>query len=175
MLDELAERIFEDQIKKYESKTVEKSIMKEILKTQKSIDNLMTAIEKGIVTTSTKERLEQLEKQLADLNEKLIVEKNKENLKTTKSEIIKFIKAALKKEPASMINLLIKSVVLYDDKLEIYYNYIDKNRPDCDEHQVFLFYTETIDGEYDYQKYELSIKSLETINVKYYYNIELYI
>ena len=135
----------------------------------------MSTIEKGIVTTSTKERLEQLEKQLDQLNEKLIVEKNKDILKTTKNEIVKFIKTALKKEPAPMINLLVKTIVLFDDKIEIYYNYINKNSPDCDEHRAFIFHTENIDDSYDYQKFELSSMSLETFNVKYYYKVELYI
>ena len=135
----------------------------------------MSAIEKGIVTTSTKERLEQLEKQLDQLNEKLIVEKNKDILKTTKNEIVKFIKTALKKEPAPMINLLVKTIVLFDDKIEIYYNYINKNSPDCDEHRAFIFHTENIDDSYDYHKFELSSMSIETFNVKYYYKVELYI
>ena len=37
------------------------------------------------------------------------------------------------------------STVLFDDKVEIYYNYIDKKSPDEFEHQAFLFYTENVD------------------------------
>lgn len=39
-----------------------------------------------------------------------------------------------------MIKLLVKEVILYDDKVEIYYNCIDKKKPDDLEHQVFCMY-----------------------------------
>ena len=50
------------------------------------------------------------------------------------------IRKALKKEPRLMIKLLVKEVILYDDKVEIYYNCIDKKRPDDLVHQVFCIY-----------------------------------
>ena len=50
------------------------------------------------------------------------------------------IRKALKKEPRLMIKLLVKEVILYDDKVEIYYNCIDKKRPDDLDHQVFCIY-----------------------------------
>ncbi len=43
-----------------------------------------------------------------------------------------------------MIRALIEKVVLYDDRIEIYYHHIDK-RPDAIEHQVFSFYRETFE------------------------------
>ena len=39
-----------------------------------------------------------------------------------------------KKEPRLMIKLLVKEVILYDDKVEIYYNCIDKKGPDDLQH-----------------------------------------
>ena len=38
--------------------------------------------------------------------------------------------------------MLIKKIVLYDDKIEIYYNTTERIRPDEDSHQAFLFYSE---------------------------------
>lgn len=40
--------------------------------------------------------------------------------------------------------MLIKKIVLYDDKIEIYYNTTERIRPDEDSHQAFLFYSEKI-------------------------------
>ena len=41
-----------------------------------------------------------------------------------------------------MINLLVKNIVLYKDKIEITLNYTDNKRPDGDDdRKVFSFYT----------------------------------
>ena len=44
-----------------------------------------------------------------------------------------------------MIRLLINEIILYDDKVEVYYNFIDKKRPDDLEHQAFCIYSEDCD------------------------------
>ena len=41
-----------------------------------------------------------------------------------------------------MIRLLVKEIILYDDKIEIYYNMSDKKRPDEETHRAFSFYKE---------------------------------
>ena len=43
-----------------------------------------------------------------------------------------------------MIFQLVNKVILYDDKIEIFYNYIDEKRPDENAHQPFLFYSEKV-------------------------------
>ena len=40
--------------------------------------------------------------------------------------------------------MLIKKVVLFDDRVDIYYNYITKS-PDGDDHQGFVFYSDTVE------------------------------
>ena len=50
---------------------------------------------------------------------------------------------AIRKEPIQMIRLLIKKAVLYDDKIEVFYNIPGQERPDeFDAHQVFCFHEE---------------------------------
>ena len=105
------------------------------------------------------------------MQEKLLLAKSKEQIQTTKSDIIKYIKYALEKEPKQMISYLINQVVLYDDKVEIYYNYTDYKRPDEDGHQAFLFYTENFEKTYSYlQKEEQDINK-----IKVKIRLELYI
>ena len=66
----------------------------------------------------------------------------------------KYIKTALKKDCVRLIRILIKEVILYDDKVEIYYNYIDyKRRPDGDNHQAFSFYQDTFTTIVDRKEY----------------------
>ena len=40
-----------------------------------------------------------------------------------------------------MIRLLVKEIVLYNDRIDIHYNYIDKIRPDDYVHRAFSFYS----------------------------------
>jgi len=110
----------------------------------KSINNLISCIEKGIITTSTKDRLERLEADLEEIDKKLAQEKAKEKIPLTRDSIIKYLRTSLKKQPHLMIDLLINKIILYDDKIEIYYNYTDPTkRPDgrnC--HQAFSIHNE---------------------------------
>lgn len=55
--------------------------------TQKTIDNIMKAIEQGIITPTTKRRMEQLENKLAEINDKILIEQYKEQKKLTKEKI----------------------------------------------------------------------------------------
>ena len=74
-----------------------------------------------------------------------------------------------------MINLLVNHIILYDDKIEIYYTYIDKKRPDDNDHQVFLFYSETFEKTYSYEKFKFSISDNETYYCGVKMQVELYI
>ncbi len=55
--------------------------------TKKTIDNIMKAIEQGIITPTTKRRMEQLENKLAEINDKILIEQYKEQKKLTKEKI----------------------------------------------------------------------------------------
>ena len=96
----------------------------------------------GICTKSTKQRLIELENQIDTLNDKIIEEKAKEKMQLTDDEIIAFVKKALKKAPRLLLQTLIKKVVLYEDKIEIYFNYTDRTIDEPDDSQDFLFYQE---------------------------------
>jgi len=49
-------------------------LQKQFAETQKSIDNMLNAIQQGIFTTSTKERLEALEREKSDLSVQIMKE-----------------------------------------------------------------------------------------------------
>jgi len=59
-----------------------------------------------------------------------------------KEEIEAFYVKALKCESRLIIEILIKEIVLYNDKIEIYLNTPAKNGPD--ENRGFSFYTEVV-------------------------------
>ena len=90
---------------------------------QKTLDNIMLAIEQGIITSTTKQRLEELEQNISEIDEQILTAKSENKVRLNKSDILRFYKKALKKSPALMIYALVNKVILYDDKIEIYYNY----------------------------------------------------
>lgn len=87
----------------------------------------MDAMEKGIVTSSTK-RLTKLETRLEEIEIKIIKENAKEKASMKREDVIRYIRGAIKKNPKQMIRELVKKVVLFDDKIQIYYNLTDNKR-----------------------------------------------
>ena len=99
---------------------------------RKSIDNVMKAIEAGIITRSTKAKLEQLEAEEEQIEQNILKEQTS-TPKLTKEQILfvldKFRKLdlTLERNRERLIDSLVKCVLLYDDKLVITLNY--KNEP----------------------------------------------
>lgn len=99
----------------------------------KSIDNMLNAIQSGIITSSTKERLEELEQQKIELTVQ-ISQEEMERPMLTKEQIIDWLKS-LKKygnkrldHKRKLINIFVNSVYLYDDKIIINFNYKDGSK-----------------------------------------------
>ena len=139
----LVDKIFEINRERYKTNDTLIILYKEQQECQKARDNIVKAIEEGILTSTTKERLQELEMRLDDIKAKIKIEDAKARIKLSKEEISKFLMKAIKKEPAQIIRLLVKRIVLFDDKIEIYYNTTDRIRPgEEDTHQAFSFYKE---------------------------------
>lgn len=139
MLDELAERLLVEQNNRLNDSTILNNLKAEQRQVNKQIENFLNAIGMGVVTMATKAKLEQLEQKLADIESELQVEESRERISLSKEEIKKFILTSIKKEPRQMINILIKRITLYDDKIEIEYNFTDRKNPDDNDHQGFIF------------------------------------
>ena len=159
-LSTVADKILELHQKRVADTSVLNLLLEEKASLTKSIDNILDAIAEGYRSSKTKEKLEEFEAILDIVEGKILIEKAKEKSAISKEDIIKFISKCTKKEPLQMIKLLIKEIILYDDKVEIYYNYIDKKSPDEFEHQAFLFYTENVDL---YMKYDYKLKEQDYI------------
>jgi len=108
---------------------------------QKSLNNMLDAVEKGIITSSTKQRIEDLENKLEDIDTKVLLEKSRTKVLLTPKEVVNYIKTALKKEPKILIKMLVREIVLFDNRIEIYYKHTDRQKPDEQKtHQAFSFY-----------------------------------
>ena len=141
---ELIEKIATLILGAHEQKIADVSVINilesELHDTEKAISNLISCMEKGIVSKSTAKRLEELENQKTELETKLALEKAKESIQIQKKDIIDYLQNAIRKTPRLMIEMLIKDVILYKDRIEIHFNYTDLIRPDADKRQAFLFY-----------------------------------
>ncbi len=106
------------------------TLLKEQKQIQTALDNVMTAIEQGIVNNTTNKRMKDLENQLADLEKQIIIERSKSSFKLTRQEIMEYYLKALQLEPKLLIDYLIKEIIVYDDKIEITFNSPSKTSPD---------------------------------------------
>lgn len=131
---EQALRLHKEQI---DSNNLIKILTEEKAAACKSLANILKAIEAGIINDTTKNRMDELEKLISELESKILIEKAKAENFITKDEICDFIFKAIKKNPDAMIRTLIKQIVVYDDKIEIFYNFTSKN-PDDDRRDFSL-------------------------------------
>ena len=146
-MDLIADKVFEANQKRIADNSVLGILECERHDLQKSLENMLKAMEQGIITASTKQRIEELEGKIETVDGKIVFEQSKSKMQLTKTDIKRFLNKALRKEPRQMIRLLVKKIVLFDDKIEIYYNYIDKKKPDDIDHQAFSIYREEIEYE----------------------------
>ncbi len=104
----------------------------------RALENLVTAIENGIISNTTNKRLHELEKQQEELERQILIERSKCAVRLPESVIRQFYTQAIEEEPQIIVNYLIKKVILFDDRIEIHYNSPIRVSPDdC---QGFSFY-----------------------------------
>lgn len=104
------------------------------------LENLVRAIEQGVITKTTTERIKSTEDKIAALEQQILIEQSKSNSKITENEIREFYNKALSRNIKPIINILIKEIILYDDKIKITLYSPIKTSPD-DNGQGLLFYT----------------------------------
>ena len=107
---------------------------------ESGIQNMLNAIQAGILTSSTKERLEQLEETKRELEARIAEEKLAKSKVT--EEFIRFwllrfrkLDMSLKDQRQALVDTFINAIYLYDDKVLITFNYKEGipfgNSPGC--------------------------------------------
>lgn len=96
----------------------------------KASQNILKAIEQGIITDLTKSRLQQqLENMLAELDIEITKEKFRDNSLLTKEEIEQFLRKQVFEDTQDikirklLVNTFVREVYLYNDKVIILFNY----------------------------------------------------
>ena len=130
LIENLAETIYKLQGAESSALPI---LRKQYAETQKGIDNLLNAIQQGIITPSTKERMDNLEKQKNDISVQIMKEEMAKPV-LTKEQIVFWIQRFRKYSPnrlehrRRLIDSFINSIFLYDDKIVITFNYKDGSK-----------------------------------------------
>ena len=164
-IDMLIDSLVKEQDSMSETNMFLSMFEKEKRQAETALENLMKAVEQGLYSNSTAKRIRELESRIAILDESISIEKNKTCFKIEENEMREFFAAALKHKPQLLIYYLIDKIVLYEDKIEIFFNSPIEKGPD--ENQGFLLYSGIGKMSYVYRK-----NSVPTVK---YMKLEIYI
>ena len=124
MIEKTADAILELQ---KQDNTVLPMLRGQLKETEKSI-NMLNAIQQGVLTSSTKDRLEELEKHKEELDVSIMQEQMQKPM-LTKEQIIFWISSFWNGDVSDpkfqqrLIDCFVNAVYLYDDRLVLIYNY----------------------------------------------------
>ena len=121
IMNSLVAELMKAQNENGENNTALNMLKKEKVGVDKALENIVKSIEAGLGSKTTHKRMIELEQQQEELEKQIRIEENREIIKLSEKEIRAFYKQALKMEPRMLIACLIKKIVLYNDKIEIYY------------------------------------------------------
>jgi len=131
LIHEVALKIYNMHQKETQDNTALKYLQKQREEAVKSTNNVMKAIEQGIITDTTKQRLVELETKIAELDFEISKEKIRTYTYITIEEIEYFLNDNLCNNTDDidvrkiLVNTFIREVILYEDKVVITYNFID--------------------------------------------------
>lgn len=74
--------------------------------------------------------MKELEERKQTLNDKIVIAQYGENKRLTKQEVVEYLTHSLRQEPRFLLHILVKSIIVYDDKIEIYFNFTELKNPD---------------------------------------------
>ena len=94
----------------------------------KKISNIMSAIEQGIITSTTKQRLQELETLKSDLSYEIDVKRSQDR-RFTKPQLLNFFKSidlnedATPQKKQAIVKQFIKKIYVWKDRIVIFYNF----------------------------------------------------
>lgn len=134
MLEFIAESTYQYYKEQNTETAYTESLRAALADTEKSIANLIKAIEAGIITESTKRRMEDLEEQKVELLDAIAASKLRENMGLQKDHILFFLHQFAQMDTRDencqrqLIKTFVNSVFVYDDKVVLTFNYSGDDR-----------------------------------------------
>lgn len=130
LMDKLVNAILAEQEKRNKENSALLVMQREQRQNEIALDNIMKGIERGIMNNTTNKRMKELEARQEELERLILIEKGKQVRQFTEQEVREYYEQALRKEPQLLINYLVQKIVLFDDRMEIYYNSPITKSPD---------------------------------------------
>lgn len=121
----ITDKVFELYCAKFTGDSDLRRYERELAATDRAITNVLKAIEEGIFTPSTKQRLTELEEKKARIEQAIIIESAREKSLLTKDDIERYILDAIKLSAKQMVELLVERVDVFADKIRIKLKYSD--------------------------------------------------
>ena len=127
-INRIADAIIELQDKE---DTTLPAMRQQLVECEKAIENMLNAIQMGVLTPSTKERLEQLEQQRENLKISILQAAQMQRPRYTKEQVVNWIsrfkygKADDPEYQRQIIDTFINSIYVFDDRLVFTYNFKD--------------------------------------------------
>lgn len=125
----VVDNAYKIHLEELESNLDIQNLNNQLSKKKKALNNILNAIEAGIYNESTQQRILDLEKDIDLLNVKINNEKEKQNFGLTKDDYFEFLNKFIDKQidnedfKIDLINLLIRKIIVYTDKIKIFFNY----------------------------------------------------
>lgn len=125
LIEDVTDLIMDMQVQENNALTLLKKRLNEV---QKGISNIISAIEQGIFTSSTKERLEELESQKKELEIEIAQESiarpmlDRDQIKFWFHRFRK-MDVTLFENRRKLVDSFVNSIILYDDRIEFYFNF----------------------------------------------------
>ena len=121
----LTDKVFELYCAKFTDDIDLRRYEKELAATDKAIKNILAAIEEGIFTPSTKQRLTELEAKKARIEQAITFESAREKNMLTKEDIERYITDAIKLSAKQMVEFLVERIDVFTNKICIKLKYSD--------------------------------------------------
>ena len=134
MIEFIAENTYQYYLKQNTETSYTESLRQALADIEKSIANLVRAIEQGIINEATKSRMDELEEQKDEIKNALAEARLKENLGLNKERILHFLHQFTNMDYTDiecqkcLIKIFLNSVFVYDDKVVLTFNYSGDNR-----------------------------------------------
>ncbi len=134
VLDYIAENTYRYYLEQNTETSYTQSLQKALEDTEKSIQNLVRAIEQGLFNDDTKNRMDELQEQKRELKSALAASKLRMDLGLKKEHIVYFLHQFADFDyndidcQKRLIKIFVNSVFVYDDKVVLTFNYSGDNR-----------------------------------------------
>ena len=136
-IDYIAKEALKIYNKEYNNNSQEKMLEQKARQIEKSISNIMKAIEQGIITATTKSRLDELEREREEISIEISMQKinaprlNLEHFKYLLGQYCVKLKQKTDSDTFynQIIDTLISKVIVYDNKIVVTFNLTDQSSP----------------------------------------------